>query len=68
MTAPTFEWDKRKDAENQSKHGVPFAVAQFAFADPHCVIAEDATRTSAKELRYFCLGLVEGDVLTVRFT
>jgi len=31
---PTFEWDHRKNQENQKKHGVPFALAQYAFADP----------------------------------
>jgi hypothetical protein len=29
-----FEWDPRKDVENQGKHGVAFATAQLAFADP----------------------------------
>jgi len=64
----SFEWDARKDAENQSKHGVPFLLAQHAFADPHRVIAEDTRHSSAKEQRYFCLGRVAGGVLTVRFT
>jgi uncharacterized DUF497 family protein len=36
-----FEWDDDKDRENQAKHGVAFAVAQHAFADPNRVIAED---------------------------
>ena len=62
-----FEWDERKDAENQAKHGIPFVLAQYAFADPHRVIAED-TAHSAKEKRYFCFGLVGGGILTVRFT
>ncbi len=36
MATPTFDWVKRKDAENQGKHGVPFRVAQHAFADYWC--------------------------------
>ena len=68
MATPTFDWDKRKDAENQGKHGVPFRVAQHAFADPHRVIAEDTLHSSAKERRYFCFGSVDDGVLTVRFT
>ena len=68
MPKTSFEWDARKDAENQSKHGVPFLLAQHAFADPHRVIAEDTRHSSAKEQRYFCLGRVAGGVLTVRFT
>jgi hypothetical protein len=64
VAKPSFEWDVRKDAENQNKHGVPFVLAQHAFADPHRVIAED-TMHSAKEQRYFCFGRVAGGVLTV---
>lgn len=67
MTKPSFEWDERKDAENLAKHGVPFALAQYAFADPKRVIAEDRTH-SRKEPRYFCFGWVGEGVLTVRFT
>jgi hypothetical protein len=36
-----FEWDAKKDAGNQRKHGVSFVKAQFAFADTSRVIAED---------------------------
>jgi uncharacterized DUF497 family protein len=67
MARPSFEWDVRKDAENQAKHGVPFVLAQHAFADPRRVIAED-TRHSTREKRYFCFGRVGEGVLTVRFT
>jgi uncharacterized protein len=38
MTRPSFEWDALKDAENRAKHGVPFALAQYAFADAKRVI------------------------------
>jgi len=48
VAQPSFEWDGRKDAENQSKHGVPFVVAQHAFADPHRVIAEDTMCTAPR--------------------
>ena len=67
MSKTRFEWDERKDAENRQKHGVSFAIAQFAFADPHRVIAEDHTHSS-NEKRHYCFGLVESGVLTVRFT
>ena len=62
-----FEWDSAKDTENQQKHGVAFALAQFAFADPHRVIAEDLSHGGV-ERRYFCVGRVGGGILTVRFT
>ena len=67
MRKASFEWDGRKDAENQIKHGVPFALAQYAFADPKRVIAED-TAHSAGETRYFCFGRAGHGILTVRFT
>jgi uncharacterized DUF497 family protein len=67
MRKSSFEWDGRKDAENQTKHGVPFALAQYAFADPKRVIAEDAAH-SGQERRYFCFGRVGDGILTVRFT
>jgi uncharacterized DUF497 family protein len=62
-----FEWDSGKDEENQRKHGVAFATAQFAFADPSRVIAEDLSHSTG-ETRYYCFGRVAGGVLTVRFT
>lgn len=67
MAKARFEWDARKDQENQRKHGVSFVKAQFAFADPNRVIAEDLSHSSS-EKRYYCFGLVEGGVMTVRFT
>ena len=67
MAKARFEWDLKKDEENQEKHGVSFAMAQFAFADPRRVIAEDLSHSSS-EKRYYCFGCVEGGILTVRFT
>jgi uncharacterized DUF497 family protein len=62
-----FEWDEEKDKENRIKHGVSFAVAQQAFLDPHRVIAEDSTHSSEED-RFYCIGRVTEDILTVRFT
>lgn len=62
-----FEWDDKKDQFNQAKHGVSFAQAQYAFADPQRVIAKDMSH-SAMEERYYCMGRVGGGILTVRFT
>lgn len=67
MSTSTFDWDARKNRENAEKHGVWFSDAQRAFADPRRVIAEDTTH-SQSEKRYFCFGIVDGGVLTVRFT
>jgi uncharacterized DUF497 family protein len=62
-----FEWDATKDRANRAKHGIGFELAQHAFLDPLRVIAEDPDH-GGDEQRYFCFGLVEGAVLTVRFT
>ncbi len=62
-----FEWDDNKDIENQSKHGIAFTKAQYAFSDNKRVIAEDVTH-SESERRFYCFGLVDGGILTVRFT
>ena len=63
----SFEWDPAKDLGNQSKHGVSFFEAQFAFVDPDRVIAEDLSH-SHSEKRYYCFGKVGDGILTVRFT
>lgn len=67
MVRAHFEWDEQKDLENRKKHGVSFALAQYAFADPQRIIARDEAH-SACEQRYFCFGYVSGGVMTVRFT
>lgn len=68
MTAKAgFEWDERKNAENQRKHGVSFALAQEAFWDKHRILAKDVAHSEG-ETRYYCIGRAGGGVLTVRFT
>ena len=64
---PDFEWDDKKDKENQLKHGVSFALAQIAFLDKNRIILEDLDH-SDEEARYYCLGKVAGGIMTVRFT
>jgi hypothetical protein len=67
MAHTRFDWDPKKDAENQRKHGVSFSQAQYAFADPRRVIAQDIEHSQTEE-RFYCFGEVDGGVLTVRFT
>ena len=67
MTRSSFQWDERKDAENQRKHGVSFSVAQEAFFDPHRVVAHDLGHGGTEE-RFYCMGRAGGGILTVRFT
>jgi len=68
QSGPTFEWDSNKEQTNREKHGVNFELAQYAFADPNRVILEDLSHSTELEIRYYCLGLVAGGILTVRFT
>lgn len=67
MSRSDFEWDAEKDKANQEKHHVSFAEAQHAFADPSRVIAKDLEHSQIEE-RFYCFGMVNGGVLTVRFT
>jgi uncharacterized DUF497 family protein len=67
MTRALFEWDSKKDQENQQKHGVSFALAQYAFADSQRIIAEDVNHSKI-EKRFYCFGKVGDGILTVRFT
>ena len=67
MAGARFDWDPDKGRENQSKHGISFFEAQFAFADPRRVIAEDLSHSSS-EKRFYCFGEVGGGIVTVRFT
>jgi uncharacterized DUF497 family protein len=67
MKNAKFEWDASKDKQNQDKHGVSFEFAQYAFADPNRVIAEDLSH-SQKEKRFYCFGKVGDGIITVRFT
>ena len=49
MAKTHFDWDLEKDRENRSKHGISFGDAQFAFADPRRVIAEDLSHSSRND-------------------
>ena len=61
-----FEWDEQKDTLNQKKHGVSFALAQYAFADRNRVILQDLAHSKSED-RYYCIGKVNDGILTVRF-
>lgn len=61
-----FTWDPRREWVNVYKHGVDFVTASKAFLDPQRKIFEDA-RHGEKEQRFYCIGKVDGKILTVRF-
>ncbi|MDO8094353.1 MAG: BrnT family toxin [Candidatus Brocadiales bacterium] len=63
----SFVWDKEKELANIRKHRVDFITAAKVFKDVRRKIYIDSKHTK-KEERYFCIGKVEGKILTVRFT
>ena len=67
MSKGSFEWDDAKDLANQTKHGLSFSEAQFAFADPDRIIARDLGH-SDEEDRFYCFGHLGEGIATVRFT
>jgi uncharacterized protein len=64
----SFEWDERKNAANQTKHGLSFEEAQVAFLDKNRLILLDKTHSTPSEKRFYCVGKIIGGVITVRFT
>lgn len=67
MDKVEFEWDDRKNRLNIDKHGVNFEFAQRAFLDRKRVIVKDKKHSQAEE-RYHCIGRVNSEIVTVRFT
>lgn len=63
----SFIWDSEKELANIHKHGIDFATAAKAFKDDKRKIYIDSKHTK-KEERFFCIGKVEGKILTVRFS
>ncbi|MFO7687711.1 MAG: BrnT family toxin [Desulfobacterales bacterium] len=61
-----FEWDKSKDKENQSKHGIPFADTFGVFEDPNAATIEDFR---SGEQRYVTIGMdAFGRILVVVYS
>lgn len=58
-----FEWDENKRLLNIAKHGVDFADAIQAFADPKQFTYRSAT--PPQEQRYVCVGMVQGRLIAV---
>jgi len=61
-----FDWDENKNQQNIEKHGVSFEEAIKVFYDPKRLTLFDAGH-SLTEDRYFCIGKVEDNIITVRF-
>ena len=63
-----FEWDLKKAASNQRKHGVTFEEASSAFRDPFSATAHDPDHSDDEE-RFVTFGIsCQGRLLTVTHT
>lgn len=59
MRALRFEWDNRKNTQNQRKHGVSFEEAETVFLDDRALLLDDPNH-SGREERFILLGLSAG--------
>lgn len=56
MSELHFEWDQRKAAANEEKHGVTFEEAKSVFSDERAKLIDDPDH-SEEEDRFILLGL-----------
>jgi uncharacterized DUF497 family protein len=56
MSELHFEWDERKAAANEKKHGVSFEEAKSVFSDELAKLIDDPAH-SGEEDRFILLGL-----------
>ena len=63
-----FEWDERKAASNEAKHGISFGGAITAFDDPFGLVASDPGHSTPSEERRWLIGESDCGVLVVVFT
>ena len=62
-----MQWDPKKAAENERKHGIRFSDVEPVFFDPHALTIEDDSARS--EQRFVTIGLDGfGRLLTVVYT
>jgi uncharacterized DUF497 family protein len=56
-----FEWDERKNRQNQRKHGgISFELAALVFEDEHCLTGLDRIDETGKQ-RWHALGVVSAE-------
>jgi hypothetical protein len=54
-----FDWDPKKDAANQRKHGVSFEEASTVSSDEHALLIDDPDHSEEEE-HFILLGLSAG--------
>ena len=62
----SFVWDLNKELLNIHKHGVDFTTAITAFEDERRKVFIDL-KHSLHEERFYCIGKVNNNIMTVRF-
>ncbi len=61
-----FEWDRKKAAQNKSKHGIDFADTFSVFEDPNALTIDDFRQD---ENRHITIGMdAFGRILVVVYT
>lgn len=63
-----YAWDSEKEARNLKRHGIDFATAAKAFADPDAITEYDAEHSQEGEDRWTTIGLVHGILILIRVT
>ena len=56
MSGLSFDWDPRKNAANQRKHGISFEEATAVFSDEQALLIDDPEHSSDEE-RFVLLGM-----------
>ena len=56
MAELRFQWDPKKDRQNQRNHNISFEEAETAFADEHGLLLADPDHSEDEE-RFILLGL-----------
>jgi uncharacterized protein len=64
MSGIEFEWDRRKAASNQSRHGVGFAEASTVFGDPLSITIPDPDHAVDEE-RFVIIGMSSNQRLLI---
>jgi uncharacterized DUF497 family protein len=63
-----FEWDPKKDALNQEKHGVSFTEAMSAFDDTAAAIFDDPKHSLAEKREIIIGSSLAERILLISFT
>jgi hypothetical protein len=63
-----FEWDEKKNQQNQKKHGISFEEAATVFVDPLAILLSDDEHSWGEQRSHIIGEAAFGDVLVVTYT